>query len=61
MCAPTYPCGQFRMATPATAHSRDERVDLAQWRARGADTLVVGSVAHLADGRSTYGSVSTTT
>ena len=45
-------CGQFRMVDAGdSALAEDERVDLAQWRARGADTLVVGSVAHLADGR----------
>jgi TolB protein len=44
--------GQFRMVdTGDTALAENERVDLGQWRARGADTLVVGSVSALADGR----------
>jgi TolB protein len=44
--------GQFRMIDASdSAIGEDERVDLAQWRARGADTLVVGSVSALADGR----------
>ena len=44
--------GQFRMVDAgANAVAEDEKVDLAQWKARGADTLVVGSVSHLADGR----------
>jgi TolB protein len=44
--------GQFRMVDAGdTTLAEDERVDLGQWRARGADTLVVGSVSHLADGR----------
>jgi TolB protein len=44
--------GQFRMVDPGNSPlAEDERVDLAQWRARGADTLVVGSVSALADGR----------
>jgi TolB protein len=44
--------GQFRMVEPGDAPvAEDERVDLPQWRARGADTLAVGSVSHLADGR----------
>ena len=44
--------GQFRMvdAGPSPV-ADDERVDLAQWKAHGADTLVVGSVSALADGR----------
>jgi TolB protein len=44
--------GQFRMVDAGdSALAEDERVDLGQWRARGADTLVVGSVSQLADGR----------
>jgi TolB protein len=44
--------GQFRMIDAGSAAlAEDERVDLAQWKARGADTLVVGSVLRLADGR----------
>jgi TolB protein len=44
--------GQFRMIDAGnSALAEDERVDLAQWRGRGADTLVVGSVLRLADGR----------
>ena len=44
--------GQFRMVdTGDTALAENERVDLGQWRARGADTLVVGSISALADGR----------
>jgi TolB protein len=44
--------GQFRMVDPGSgAVAEDERVDLAQWKARGADTLVVGSISLLADGR----------
>jgi len=44
--------GQFRMVDAGdSALAENERVDLAQWRARGADTLVVGSVSALADGR----------
>jgi len=43
--------GQFRMVDAGEAAvAEDERVDLTQWRSRGADTLVVGSVAQLADG-----------
>jgi TolB protein len=44
--------GQFR-AVDAGADAIDEmaRVDLASWKARGADTLAVGSVLRLADGR----------
>ncbi len=45
-------CGQFRMVDAGSnAIAEDEHVDLPQWKARGADTLVVGSVSHLADGR----------
>jgi TolB protein len=44
--------GQFRMVDAGdSALAEDERVDLGQWRARGADTLVVGSASRLADGR----------
>ncbi len=44
--------GQFRMVDPGSAAiAEDERIDLGQWKARGADSLVVGSVARLADGR----------
>jgi TolB protein len=44
--------GQFRMIDAgADTLGEDERVDHAQWKARGADTLVVGSVSALADGR----------
>jgi TolB protein len=44
--------GQFRMVDPGSAPvAEDDRVDLPQWRSRGADTLAVGSISHLADGR----------
>ncbi len=44
--------GQFRMVDAGeTPLGENERGDPAQWRARGADTLVVGSVSALADGR----------
>src|SRR5262249_14351610 len=44
--------GQFRMVDPGdTPLAESERVDHAVWRGRGADTLVVGSVSALADGR----------
>jgi TolB protein len=44
--------GQFRMVEAGSdAIAETDAVDYAQWRARGADTLVVGSVSTLADGR----------
>jgi TolB protein len=44
--------GQFRIIDAGeTAVAEDDRIDLAQWRTRGADTLAVGSVSRLADGR----------
>jgi len=44
--------GQFRMIDAgSTPIAEDERVDLTQWRGRGADTLAVGSISALADGR----------
>jgi TolB protein len=44
--------GQFRMIDPGDAAiGEDEHIDLTPWRARGADTLVVGSVSRLADGQ----------
>lgn len=43
--------GLFRIVdVPATLDERS-RIDIAQWRARGADALAVGSVTPLADGR----------
>jgi len=45
-------CGLFRMVDPgATPLSDTTSVSLPDWKARGADALVVGSVARLADGR----------
>ncbi len=45
--------GQFRGVDPAGAPVLDEtsRPDVSPWRQRGADTLAVGSVTRLADGR----------
>jgi TolB protein len=44
--------GQFRMIdSGATPIAEDDKVDLGQWKARGADTLLVGSASKLADGR----------
>lgn len=45
--------GQFRAVDPAGAGGLDEtsRPDLAPWRQKTADSLAVGSVARLADGR----------
>jgi TolB protein len=44
--------GQFRMVDPgADPLGESERVDLTQWKGRGADTLAVGSISRLADGR----------
>jgi TolB protein len=44
--------GQFRIIDAGdTPIAESEHVDHAQWRARGADTLAVGSVSRLADGR----------
>jgi TolB protein len=45
-------CGQFRMIDPGSASiAEDDKVNLSDWKTRGADTLVVGSVSRLADGR----------
>src|SRR3954469_13456904 len=45
--------GQFRAIDARAAGTLDEssRLDVAPWRQAGADSLVVGSVARLADGR----------
>src|SRR3954470_8045794 len=45
--------GQFRAVPPRTPAPLDEssRPDLGAWRQAGADSLVAGSVARLADGR----------
>ena len=43
--------GQFRMVDGDTTLAENDRIDYGQWKARGADTLVVGSVSALADGR----------
>ncbi|MEZ5644137.1 MAG: Tol-Pal system beta propeller repeat protein TolB [Burkholderiaceae bacterium] len=44
--------GQFRFVDPAlTGLDENSRPDAAAWRAKGADSLVVGSVTRLADGR----------
>lgn len=45
--------GQFRAIEPAANAALDEtsRLDVAPWRTAGADSLVVGSVVRLADGR----------
>ncbi|HEY8047604.1 MAG TPA: Tol-Pal system beta propeller repeat protein TolB [Ramlibacter sp.] len=45
--------GQFRLVDPAGAQGLDEiaRPDLSPWRQKGADSLAVGSMTRLADGR----------
>ncbi len=44
--------GQFRFVEPAAANlDETTRPDLSAWRGKGADSLVVGSVSRLADGR----------
>lgn len=44
--------GQFRFVDPVAANlDESTRPDLALWRGKGSDTLVVGSVSRLADGR----------
>ena len=44
--------GQFRAVdSGAVAIDETSRLDLAPWRQKGADSLAVGSVARLADGR----------
>ena len=45
--------GLFKMvdATGAKPQHEPEQIDYPQWRARGADAVVIGSVAPLADGR----------
>ena len=43
--------GSFRMLAVDVALDERSTVDLPQWRSRGADALVAGSVAKLADGR----------
>ena len=43
--------GSFRMLAVDAALDERSTVDLTDWRSRGADALVVGSVAKLADGR----------
>lgn len=44
--------GQFKLQEPAvSALDESSRPDLAQWRQKGADHLVVGSITKLADGR----------
>lgn len=43
--------GSFRMLDVDTALDERSTPDLPQWRARGADAVVAGSVAKLADGR----------
>ena len=43
--------GMFRVIDTGSAISETTAVDLAEWKNRGADALVVGSVQRLADGR----------
>jgi TolB protein len=43
--------GQFSAVSPDTALDERSTIDMAQWRGRGADALVAGSVSRLADGR----------
>lgn len=44
--------GQFRMIDAGSSPiAEDDKVDLGQWKSRGADTLVTGSATRLADGR----------
>jgi TolB protein len=43
--------GQFRSLDVAAAYDETSLPPLAEWRGRGADALVVGSVSRLADGR----------
>jgi TolB protein len=43
--------GVFKVIDAGTVLSETANVDFAQWKSRGADALVVGSVQRLADGR----------
>lgn len=43
--------GYFKIIDTGTVLTENSQVDLADWKARGADALVVGSVERLADGR----------
>lgn len=43
--------GYFRIIDTNTVLTENSQVDLADWKSRGADALVVGSVQKLADGR----------
>jgi TolB protein len=43
--------GLFRAVPPDTALDERSIIDMAQWRGRGADALVAGSVSRLVDGR----------
>jgi len=43
--------GYFKIIDTGTAMSETTRVNYGDWKTRGADALVVGSVQHLADGR----------
>ena len=43
--------GLFRAVPPDSALDERSTIDMAQWRGRGADALVAGSVMRLADGR----------
>ena len=44
--------GQFRLVEASDlAYDESSRPDVAQWRQKGADSLVTGSIARLADGR----------
>ena len=43
--------GLFRMVDAPGAFDESSRINVAEWRGRGADALAVGSVSRLADGR----------
>ena len=43
--------GYFKIIDTGTVLTENSQVDLADWKTRGADALVVGSVERLADGR----------
>jgi TolB protein len=43
--------GLFKVINPGTVLSDTANIDFGQWKSRGADALVVGSVQKLADGR----------
>jgi TolB protein len=43
--------GVFRPADSGTALDESSRIDPAEWRGRGADAVVAGSISRLADGR----------